>query len=99
MARTKRLEPDKRKSEIFEIAYSIADIYGLYSIPFNGQNIANTAKCTRSLVYHYFKGVENLRDEVLKKAHEKGNSRLVLQGVIMGNETAIELQRNDTKRT
>lgn len=56
---------DKRKENILRASLNLFSLYGYYAI--NMDDIANKAKCSRALVYHYFGNKEEIFYQLMQK--------------------------------
>lgn len=81
-----RMEPEARRAQLFEIAWSIASKVGLKKA--TRLAVAREAKVSKGLVSHHFGNREELRGALIEHAVSQKNAKLVAEAIEMGYEVA-----------
>lgn len=90
-----RLKPDERKQQIIFAAIEMAMLNSGYkSITRDG--VAVLAKCSMGLINHYFGTVEELREEVIKRAIALELPSLIAEAILDRSSLVEEI--NDDLR-
>lgn len=74
------------KERILDMAYSMAVNEGFNSL--KRDDVAAKAGVALGTINHHFKTIDNLRTEVMKRAVEMEDLRLIAQGIACDNEVA-----------
>lgn len=74
------------RDKILEAAYKMAVVQGFECLTRDG--VAAGAYVSKGAINHHFKTIENLRTEVMKRAVEMEDLRLIAQGIACDNEVA-----------
>lgn len=81
-----KMTAKERREQIVGAALARAERQGFHSI--TPTNIADEAKCAKSLVYHYFKTVPQLRRAVMRTAIHRRCLKVIAQGLATGDAQA-----------
>lgn len=81
-----RLDPKDRKKEILAAGIKAATVKGFNKVTL--QDVARQAGCVHSLVLYYFGTSKQLRRAIMSEAIRTGDTRLVAQGLAMGDSKA-----------
>lgn len=74
------------RDKILEAAYKMAVVDGLDCLTRDA--VAAGACVSKGAINHHFKTIENLRTEVMKRAVEMEDLKLIAQGIACDNEVA-----------
>jgi len=86
------MKATKRKTNIIEAAYVLSlGVAGWINLDYS--KIALKAKCSRTLVIHYFSKLDVLKDEVLLLAITRRNPHIIKQGLICGSNLLKKLPK------
>jgi AcrR family transcriptional regulator len=81
-----RMTPKDRRADLMAHALAAAEKVGYLQL--TRHDIAERAGVTDNLVTHYFGTMDNLRRDVMRAAIKACNSRIVGQGLAMGDKHA-----------
>lgn len=90
-----RMSPDERYQQLLAVAVDVADSEGFLSLTHS--KVANRAGVVKGTVFHHFKTIDALRDDVMKVAVKEEMLRVIASGLAMGNKIAIDAPTNVKK--
>jgi len=82
-----RAKPEHRKEQILQTAISLSYLKGYMNVTFD--DIANELGVTKKLVYNYYKGVDDLRNDMMQFAIENSYYDLIAQGIVNKHPIAL----------
>lgn len=96
LAKGPAYERGTRKSVLLDTAFRLAKEVGYLNLRRN--MICDGAKISRGLITHHFKNMAGLHDEIIKRAIEVGEDKILAQGLIAGNHIALNAPDKLKKR-
>ncbi|QDH45648.1 TetR family transcriptional regulator [Pantoea phage vB_PagM_AAM22] len=75
------------KERILDVAYSMALSDGFSCL--KRDDIAAKAGVAQGTINHHFKYISHLKDDVMKIAVEKGDLKIIAEGIVSGNTVAL----------
>ena len=85
---TERLNPKKRKAEIFEAALDVARFEGFENM--TRESIADRAGTSPTLVGHYYGTMNRLRTRIMRAAVQREIIEIVAHGLYTKNPHALK---------
>jgi AcrR family transcriptional regulator len=90
-----RKNPEERKIDILIASIEMSKKDAYWALNF--EKIAKKTNLSASLIYHYFKNIKFLEDEVIKRAVKQNTHEVIAQALVMDRKEVKKLS-NDLKR-